>query len=327
MKIINKDFSGDVNSFQVNEEELGLINKYTRKPLEKDEVYAFNVILCDNEIDRDYERFDNDALINLSEMFLGVTGIFDHNPTAKNQSARIFKTEVEYPQGKTTSYGEQYAVLKAKAYMPLTEKNKDLITEIEAGIKKEVSVSCAVGGKICSVCANDLRSPECSHTKGNVYNSKVCCGILTNPSDAYEWSFVAVPAQPAAGVTKNYKITEEYISMNNCLKAFEKGEAVSLSEKQSKEIWEYIDSLKKLSDEGKEYRKSLIEATVKFAVLSVPDIKAESVIKMCSNVSISELISIKAAFEKKAAQIIPLHSQLLKNDSSKEKVNNNEYKF
>ena len=42
-----------------------------------------------------------------------------------------------------------------------------------------------------------LRSPQ-----GETYDGKLCCGVLSNPVDAYEFSFVAVPAQPGAGVTK-----------------------------------------------------------------------------------------------------------------------------
>ena len=41
----------------VTDEELALINKYTRRQLSKDEVYVFSVVLCDNDIDRDGERF------------------------------------------------------------------------------------------------------------------------------------------------------------------------------------------------------------------------------------------------------------------------------
>ena len=42
--------------------ELDLINKYARRPLKEEEVYAFSLVLCDNEIDRDYERFSDSSL-------------------------------------------------------------------------------------------------------------------------------------------------------------------------------------------------------------------------------------------------------------------------
>ena len=38
--------------------------------------------------------------------------------------------------------------------------------------------------------------------RGKVRVLHVCCAELVNAQDAYEWSFVAVPAQPRAGVLK-----------------------------------------------------------------------------------------------------------------------------
>ena len=40
--------------------ELELINKYSRREITEDEVYVFSVVLCDNDIDRDNERFTVD---------------------------------------------------------------------------------------------------------------------------------------------------------------------------------------------------------------------------------------------------------------------------
>ena len=59
--------------------DLECINQYTRRPFTEQEVYTFSVVLCDNEIDRDFERFSVEALHTLSQLFLGKTGIFDHN--------------------------------------------------------------------------------------------------------------------------------------------------------------------------------------------------------------------------------------------------------
>ena len=39
---------------------------------------------------------------------------------------------------------------------------------------------------------------------GRLYDGKLCCTVLDEIQDAYEWSFVAVPAQIAAGVTKHF---------------------------------------------------------------------------------------------------------------------------
>lgn len=321
---MNKEFKTNISPCEVSELDLERINRFTLKKLNADEVFTFNVILCDNDIDRDGERFDIDALHQLAKLFVGVTGIFDHDPKSANQSARIYAAECVAVPGRVTAAGEEYVCVKAKAYMPISEKNAALISDINAGIKKEVSVSCAVGGFTCSVCGSDMRYDPCRHIKGETYDGKLCCCILSDVSDAYEWSFVAVPAQVRAGVTKSY--TKENETMENCIKAIKDGHTVKLSESESKQLAEYISKLEKAAKDGEIYRRSLTEETAKFASLSVPSLSCESIEKMCAGIETDELISIRNAFRKKAEEIIPLAPQL-KATAEKSTSTNNEFKF
>ncbi len=180
------------------------LNRFTRRNLTEDEVYIFDVILCDNEIDRDFEIFSDNSLEKLKSLFIGKTGIFDHNPKGANQTARIFDTEVVSDSSKLTSYGKPYKCLKAMAYMVRTDSNADLIKEIDAGIKKELSISCSAEKQLCSVCGCDRKIKSCVHIKGKKYGDKICYTILDGITDAYEWSFVAIPAQINAGITSKH---------------------------------------------------------------------------------------------------------------------------
>ena len=82
----------------VSERILEQINRYTRRRMEAGEVYTFSVALCDNEVDRDLERFSIPALEKLKELFLGKTGIFDHAP----KSAKTKRLEFLPPVWKWT---------------------------------------------------------------------------------------------------------------------------------------------------------------------------------------------------------------------------------
>ena len=186
-------------------EDLAAINKLSRRELKAEEVYAFAVRLCDNHTDRDDEYFDRRALEKLAALFVGKTGVFDHNWSAREQTARIYRTELVEEPGTVTEAGEPGCWLKGWAYMLRAPETEGIIAQIEGGILKEVSVSCAVARSLCSVCGNDIHDRGlCSHVKGRVYEGRRCIVRLTDPTDAYEWSFVAVPAQPAAGVVKAY---------------------------------------------------------------------------------------------------------------------------
>lgn len=54
----------------MDSKELDLINQYTKRRFSADEVYTFSVVLCDNEIDRDFECFDSTSLEKLAEMYI-----------------------------------------------------------------------------------------------------------------------------------------------------------------------------------------------------------------------------------------------------------------
>ena len=88
------------------QEELAYINHFTKSPLTAEEVYFFPVRLCDNEVDRDFERFDRAALEKLGELFLGKSGLFDHQWSAQGQTARIYRTEVVEEPARQTAAGD-----------------------------------------------------------------------------------------------------------------------------------------------------------------------------------------------------------------------------
>ena len=172
--------------------QLEAINAQAKAELTAEQVYVFSLRLCDDQVDRDLERFDTAALPVLAKLFIGKTGIVDHKWSSDSQVARIFATEVIRE--------ERCSYIKAWAYIRRGKAAEEVIADIEAGINKEVSVGCAMGRSVCSICGGEYG--QCGHQKGEYYDGQLCCAILKEPMDAYEFSFVAVPAQREAGVLK-----------------------------------------------------------------------------------------------------------------------------
>ena len=243
--------------------DLEQINALARRELTADEVYLFAVRLCDNDVDRDGERFAVETLEELGELFVGVSGVFDHQWSARGQTARIYRTEVVHEEGTLTQDGQPYCYLKGYAYMMRTEDNAGLIAEIDGGIKREVSVGCAVERVECSICGEDMNaSQRCGHQRGQEYDGQLCTGILLGATDAYEWSFVAVPAQKKAGVVKRAKLREKLEREAEIGRTYLerlRGEVVRLAclvqpeadrelmERVARRLdWEELDGLKKL---------------------------------------------------------------------------------
>lgn len=281
------------------EEDLQKINRYTRRELSADEVYVFPLILCDNEVDRDGERFSIDALHKLRRLFLGKTGIFDHNPKGQNQTARIFSTAVEKDPLRKTQAGEEYHFLTARAYMVRSDKNADLILEIDAGIKKEVSVGCAVEAAVCSICGRNVKERPCEHKVGKTYNGAICHRILERPTDAYEWSFVAVPAQPAAGVTKALlapggAVRPDADGLLGRLKAAQAGEALTPGDAAA--LAGELERLQTLAKAGESYLAQLKRDVLRAAALSGSGIDVKTVSAIADKLNPEELRALKKTF-------------------------------
>ena len=278
-----------IKSSMVTTEELARINEFAKCELSAGEVYTFAVKLCDNEIDRDCERFTRQTLTQLAELFVGKCGIFDHEWSAKEQTARIYRTELVETKERTRA-GDGYCYLKGYAYMLRTEKNEELIAEIEGGIKKEVSVGCSVRESVCSVCGKEIGL--CGHEKGKVYDGKLCYAELKDASDAYEWSFVAVPAQPKAGVMKRYG-QEEAGSLKALVK--QRGSRANARE---------LEKLEKQAELGRKYLGELRKEVCRLVLTAERGFDGETVEKITEKLGEEELKELKRVYGEKSAKML-----------------------
>ncbi len=300
-------------------EDMELINGYALKKLTPDEVFSFSVILCDNDIDRDFEQFSKESLADLEALFPGKTGILNHSMKSEDQTCRTYKTKlITYPERKTVD-GRDYTCLKAWCYTVRSDKTSSLIRDIESGIKKEVSVSCAAGKKYCSVCGKEV----CNHVPGKIYAGKICSRIIARVTDAYEWSFVAVPAQRKAGVTKSF-VGEK--SMESILKSIKEEKSITLGENEVRQLSQYMDSLKSLCDDGERYRSSLLESAKKSFALAIPEIPGECVDEILKNLSSVSLETLCTALKKQAESRFIPQSQFLNTEKTSDS-SDNEFKF
>lgn len=268
-------------------EELGAINRYAKTALTEEQVYAFSVRLCDNEVDRDFERFDTAALEGLGELFLGKSGIFDHQWSAKEQTARIYRTKVVCEPSRMTSAGDPYCWLKGWAYLLRTEKNADLIAEIEGGIKREVSVGCSVAKRVCSICGAEEGS--CHHIRGQMYGEQLCFTELKEPTDAYEWSFVAVPAQRDAGVLKRFGQESDEAAL-----------------------------LRKQAALGRRYLQELRKEVVRLAMMADDGMDGTVFTRAAERLEEEELLELKKSYEAQVAKRFPAMPQLRRKNVEKQ---------
>ena len=264
--------------------QLEAINAQAKAKLTAEQVYVFSLRLCDDQIDRDLERFDTAALPGLAKLFIGKTGIVDHRWSSDNQVARIFAAEVVKE--------DRVSFIKAWAYIRRGGAADEVIADIEAGIKKEVSVGCAMGRAVCSVCGSEYGT--CGHLKGEHYDGQLCCAILEEPMDAYEFSFVAVPAQPNAGVLKGLGTGKRSLK--------------ELADEFGAQA-EYR-ALFKDAELGRQYKKQIQDDVVRLCLsleLGVEEPTLRSVVQKAGS---EDLLKLREALEERLAESMPMKSQL-----------------
>lgn len=282
------------NSGVATPAQMEAINAQAKTTLSPEQVYVFSLRLCDDEIDRDFERFDTGALPGLAKLFVGKTGIVDHKWSSDSQVARIFATEVVQE--------ERVSYIKAWAYIRRGGGADEVIADIEAGIKKEVSVGCAMGQSICSVCGGEYGM--CGHQKGEHYDGQLCCAILKEPMDAYEFSFVAVPAQRSAGVLKGMG------GSRVCLKELADEFGAQAEYRQ----------LFQQAQLGKQFEKQLQDDVVRLCLVLDLGVEEPVLRGLFSKAAPDELQKLKAALEERSCQWLPAQMQLLSLEKSQESV-------
>ena len=263
--------------------QLAAINGQAKAELTAEQVYVFSLRLCDDQVDRDFERFDTAALPALAKLFIGKTGVVDHKWSSDAQVARIFAAEVVKE--------DRVSYIKAWAYIRRGGAADETIADIEAGIKKEVSVGCAMGRAVCSVCGSEYGA--CGHQKGEYYDGQLCCAILREPMDAYEFSFVAVPAQREAGVLKGFgqkkylkELAEEFGTQ---------GEYRALC--QDAQL-------------GRQYRKELEDDVVRLCLALELGAECQVYRGLVKTAGAEDLRALRAGLEKRLGEMMPVVTQL-----------------
>ena len=203
-----------------------------------------------------------------------------------------------YKRQVVTEAGEPGCYLKGYAYMLRTAENAGLIAEIEGGIKKEVSVSCAVRRQVCSICGHDIHDRgQCSHGKGQVYGEKRCIVRLAEPTDAFEWSFVAVPAQPRAGVVKGF---QPGTTLRQALAAWDRDG-----------VWQAeLDQLEKEAAAGRRHLEDLRRETVRLGLLAEPALGEATLQGIAGKLNQEELEALQACYTRRLEGQLPLPVQL-----------------
>ena len=128
-----------------------------------------------------------------------------------------------------------------------------------------------MGRSVCSICGAE--SGTCTHVRGQTYDGKLCFAELKDPTDAYEWSFVAVPAQRNAGVVKHFGPERDELSQ-----------------------------LRRQAEMGQRYLQALRREVVRLAMLADDDLDGTIFSKAAQRLEEPELLELKRVYEARTAR-------------------------
>lgn len=183
--------------------QLGVINKFTLKEVTADEVYVRTALLAHSGIDRDKDAFDQEILNDFANTLPG-KGLFNKHPLGWDGDTgygigRWFEAKVlvvsqdearellKEPTLMFPAEGDAY-ILEASYYLPRSEKNNDLIVDIDTGVASDVSIGFSAS-KRTAIMQDD---------SGNAL-----AWAISGPGEANEGSLVWLGAQPGARTVKS----------------------------------------------------------------------------------------------------------------------------
>lgn len=198
-----------------------------------EDLFVYPIRLCDNIKDRDDEKFSDIALTSICSKAVGVVGIKNHEWNSENAHSRIYKAEIEEIDGIKSVVGYAYTLV--------TNSNIEFINNIKSGLLQEVSIGFSAKS----------------------YSEENGTKIIDDVTDLYEWSFVAVPAQPKAGVIKSKKGVKS-MELEARIKELE-----AEVETKSVRVKELEANVSVKEAKIKELQESIVETAIKGAISSV----------------------------------------------------------
>jgi hypothetical protein len=306
-------------------EMLAKINRYALTPLKAEDVFVRKLLLAHNCIDRDNERFPDQMLEQFASSIVGKSLLIGHNrketgcglffdayteTMAADQFKGMTEEEPRIPDGV-----DGCKVLWAWFYTLKTDSSSEWLKWIDGGITRHCSIGFAAADLVA------IRKDP---------NGPAMYWEYVPPGEALEGSLVWLGAQPGAGAYKQASQPEtqkrqEEKSMKEFLarlgkalglsKALEEENAVeavtnALAAKDA-EIAE-LKKLEPLAEEGKAYRKGMIDDCLKFGALieEIPSAAEEQAKEAAflATFPVDRLKVMRDKYEAKAREKFPTHT-------------------
>lgn len=189
--ILTKELQFQTEKAMDREDALAIINKHAPEPINPASIYLGKARLCNDQVDRSFERFPIPVLERFAQTLPGKPVLIGHEMKSK-PVGRWFSATVEPDETGITH-------LVADFYLA-TES--ELARDIKLGIAKEMSIGYKAAPRTCDICGQAYDDAhKLTHRAGAVYQGKICTVTYSGDPRAYEaleGSFVGIACQYGA---------------------------------------------------------------------------------------------------------------------------------
>ncbi len=292
--IRSKEFAVHAEATEVAPADLELINqRYALRPLTAEEVYVRRIALCNDQVDRTFERFPVTYLKRFSETLPGKP-LLAHHDKQQFPLGRFFRAEVKTSDElglPPSADGRPSSWLVCWVYLVKTPGNEEVRRQIDAGVYSHVSIGYRWADLTCDLCGRSYFRSECPHVIGQQYESHTCTATYSGVEErveAFEGSLVYLGAQYGAVITKSDNRREEKATLSH---RKEGGEDV-------------------LAAEGREYRSELRAEILRLGRCLHSGIEAETLLEALGDVGAPRLRELLSDYRKRFDGVFPVEQSV-----------------
>jgi hypothetical protein len=188
---------------------LEAVNRFSLRPLKREEFAVFTLDLCHNQMDRHFSRFPEEELERINALVVGRPLLERHDLRGSLPRGTFFRSTLHRE-------GDRLSV-RPEVYVLRTRENEDFILNIEGGVYRETSIGFSFRVPECSVCGEDIRT--CPHIPGRIADGFTCHYIMHGVTEVIEGSVVAAGSQGTAFVATKQNTVPNPFHMNKCAAA------------------------------------------------------------------------------------------------------------
>lgn len=169
------------------------IGRFANTDVDPDSIHIRGMRIVNSARDFYFSRFTLDALDEIAELLPGRPVMLGHDYRSQPVGTFFAAQRIAIPKPKQPKRDSHW--VEALAYYPKDDEGDAIVRRIDIGTWREISLGWASISDECTICHNDMRSFDCPHIPGEVYDRGFCDYEMSGVVSVLEGSHVFAGGQ------------------------------------------------------------------------------------------------------------------------------------